>query len=176
MQRTLIQPVLLLILALWPDFAHADGKVVLKAKLKPAGTMRAVSEELKGEIQKTAEGIAAGRLTVKIESFDTDIGFRNDNFRKFLNSSKYPFATVTTLKGSGGKAKAELEVNGIKKPIEVEYDDSGSQWSGKFTVKLKDYNLEPASYLGISTADEVRVEVLMPEPLAEEEDPDADKK
>src|SRR5436190_15124019 len=108
---------------IFPAIACAEGKIVLQVKLKPSGFLRAVSEGLKGDLIKKGDTVVSKKLTVAVDSFDTGIPLRSENFKKYLDSEKHPDVIVSDLNGSAGKAKADLEINGIKKPVEIDYEE-----------------------------------------------------
>lgn len=152
---------LALSLFLLNSMAFAENKVILNVGLVPAGSFQATSLKPKGNLTKTGESFSADKIVVSIESFKTGIDLRDEHFWKHLHSSTHPKATLSNLKAQGGKATADLEVNGVKKPINISYKVSGNEVLADFTVKASDYSLAKAEYLGVGVSDEVKVDVTL---------------
>jgi len=142
--------------------ALADSKLVVNVQLNPAGSFQATSEKLKGELVKKNGVITAETITVSIDSLKTGIDLRDEHFWKHMNYSKYSKAVISQLKGKDGKATAQLEVAGVKRPVSISYKEKGNNIVGQFTVRAQDFKLPEAEYLGIGVEDEVLSEVTMP--------------
>lgn len=140
----------------------AENKVTLFVDLTPAGSFQAVSQKPKGDIFKSGDSFTADKLTVSIESFKTGIDLRDEHTWKHLNSSKHPKAILSDVKGQNGKATGTLEVNGIKKPVNISYKVVGSDVNAKFSVKASDFGLKKAEYLGVGVSDLINVEATLP--------------
>ena len=140
----------------------ADSKITLFVSLSPAGSFQAVSNKAKGNIIKTGEALTADKISVSIESFKTGIDLRDEHTWKHMNSSKHPKAVLTDVKGQGGKATGTLEVNGVKKPINIAYKIAGQDVNAKFTVKASDFGMSKAEYLGVGVDDKINVEATLP--------------
>ncbi len=142
--------------------AFAKSKVSILVSLSPAGSFTAISEKPKGNLFKQGESFTADKISVTIESFKTGIDLRDEHFWKHLNSSKHDKAVLTDLKANGGKATANLEVNGVKKPISIAYKIVGEEVQANFVVKASQFGLSKAEYLGVGVEDTVKVEALLP--------------
>lgn len=140
----------------------ADSKITLFVSLSPAGSFQAVSNKAKGNIIKTGEALTADKISVSIESFKTGIDLRDEHTWKHMNSSKHPKAVLTDVKGQGGKATGTLEVNGVKKPINIAYKIAGQDVNAKFTVKASEFGMSKAEYLGVGVDDKINVEATLP--------------
>lgn len=148
---------------LWSSLsAFAEEKITIFVTLTPAGSFQAVSKKPKGNLIKEKGAFSADKIFVSIESFKTGIDLRDEHFWKHLNSSKHPKATVSDLKANDGKGTATLEVNGVKKPINITYTEKGSEIEAKFKVKASEFGMEKAEYLGVGVDDSVAVEVTLP--------------
>jgi polyisoprenoid-binding protein YceI len=130
--------------------------------LSPAGSFNAVSNKAKGNIIKTGDTFTADKISVSIESFKTGIDLRDEHTWKHMNSSKNPKAVLSDVKGKGGKATGTLEVNGVKKPINITYKEVGSDINAKFTVKASEFGMKKAEYLGVGVVDTINVEAILP--------------
>lgn len=138
------------------------NKVTLNVALSPAGSFQAVSSKAKGNITKQGDSFIADKISVSIESFRTGIDLRDEHTWKHMNSSKHPRATLTDVKGQGGKAQGILEVNGVKKPVMITYKIEGSDVHSKFAVKASEFGLSKAEYLGVGVNDLIEVEAILP--------------
>jgi polyisoprenoid-binding protein YceI len=144
------------------SFQSFAAKVTLLVTLSPAGSFNAVSSKPKGNIIKQGEAFTADKITVSIESFKTGIDLRDEHTWKHLNSKKHSKATLSDVKGQGGKATGTLEVNGVKKPVNISYKVEGQDVHAKFSVKASDFGLSKAEYLGVGVVDLINVEAVMP--------------
>ncbi len=151
-----------LILFLTTFNAFAKAKVSIFVTLSPAGNFTAVSERPKGNLFQQGENFSADKISVTIESFKTGIDLRDEHFWKHLNSTKNDKAVLTDLKATNGRASANLEVNGVKKPIAITYKIVDEEVMATFTVKGSQFNLAKAEYLGVGVEDNVKVEVTLP--------------
>ena len=148
-----------LVLLLVSFTANAQSQVSVFATLTPAGSFVGVSNQLKGEVVKKGDEISSAKLTVAVDTFKTENDLRDEHFRKHLNTGASPEATLTNFKGKDGKATGDLEVNGVKKPVEITYAEKDGVIDAKINVKASDFNPTKVKYLGIGVKDEVRVEV-----------------
>ena len=139
--------------------AHAQNKVSVLVALTPAGSFTAKSDKLTGDVVKTGAEFSASRLSVSIQSFKTGISLRDEHFHKHVNFSKCPNAILTDLKGKDGKATANLEVNCVKKPVTLTYQEKGGEVVAMMNLKASDFKLPPAKYLGVGVRDDVKAEV-----------------
>lgn len=144
------------------SFSSFANKVTLNVALSPAGSFQAVSNKAKGNIIKTGDSFTADKISVSIESFKTGIDLRDEHTWKHMNSSKHPKATLSDVKGQGGKATGTLEVNGVKKPVNIAYTVAGENVNAKFNVKASDFGMSKAEYLGVGVNDVISVEALLP--------------
>lgn len=139
--------------------SFAANKITLFVNLSPAGSFQAVSEKAKGNIIKDGETFTADKISVSIESFKTGIDLRDEHTWKHMNSAKHPKAVLSDVKGQGGKAKGTLEVNGVKKPVDITYAVKGQDIEAKFTVKASEFGMAKAEYLGVGVNDSIDVQV-----------------
>jgi polyisoprenoid-binding protein YceI len=150
---------LALSLSLFSIACFAENKVTVFVELSPAGSFQAVSQKAKGNILKAGDSFTADKISLSIESLKTGIDLRDEHTWKHMNASKHPKATLSDVKGSGGKATGTLEVNGVKKPVNITYKVVGQEINSTFTVKASDFALAKATYLGVGVNDDIKVEV-----------------
>ncbi len=151
-----------LFLILSSVFVYAKPQVSIFVTLSPAGSFTAVSEKPKGNLFKQGESFTADKISITIESFKTGIDLRDEHFWKHLNSTKHDKAILTNIKASAGRATADLEVNGVKKPVAISYKVLGEEIVAAFTAKPSQFGLARAEYLGVGVEDNVKVEVTLP--------------
>jgi hypothetical protein len=154
--------VLLILIFSFASFSASANKITMFVTLTPAGSFQAVSNKAKGNIIKTGDTFTADKLSVSIESFKTGIDLRDEHTWKHLNSDKHPKAVLSNVKGLGGRATGELEVNGLKKPILISYNVAGNNINAKFSVKASDFGLPPKEYLGVGVGDVINIEAVFP--------------
>ncbi|HXH75001.1 MAG TPA: YceI family protein [Bacteriovoracaceae bacterium] len=149
-------------LALSSFLAFADGSITLSVGLTPAGSFQAVSKKPKGNLIKRGNTFTADKISVSIESFKTGIDLRDEHFWKHLNSAKHAKAVLTNIKAQDGKGTGMLEVNGVKKPVNVSYSVKGEEVVASFSVKASDFSLPKATYLGVGVNDSVQIQATIP--------------
>ncbi len=136
----------------------ADGSITVYVKLSPAGSFKAKSEKLKGTVIRDGANFTSEKLSVTIDTFKTGINLRDEHFWKYLKHPSIQKIILTDLKASGGRGTGVLEVNGVKKPVEISYKEEGSRVQANIKTSAKLFNLPPEKYLGISVLDEVNIE------------------
>jgi polyisoprenoid-binding protein YceI len=136
---------------------------------------------------KDAEGFAegdmehlgetgAGVLKVKVKSMTTGYKMRDEPMIESLEEEKYPFivfsvkrAAVSSLSEDKLRARivltGELNLHGVTKeieiPAEVTWVDTRMHLKGKKELSLKDFRINPASFLFFKVKDNVVVEFDM---------------
>ncbi len=157
-----MKAILALCLLLSSFALFAESKITLFVNLSPAGSFQAVSNKAKGNLFKQGDSFTADKISVSIESFKTGIDLRDEHTWKHMNSTKHPKAVLTDLKAAGGKATATLELNGVKKPVNISYKVVGQEVNAKFAVKASDFGMSKAEYLGVGVNDLINVEANLP--------------
>ncbi len=157
-----MKAILALCLLLSSMALFAESKITLFVNLTPAGSFQAVSNKAKGNLFKQGETFTADKISVSIESFKTGIDLRDEHTWKHMNSVKHPKAVLTDLQAAGGKATANLELNGIKKPVTIAYKVVAQEVLAKFSVKASEFGMSKAEYLGVGVTDVINVEANLP--------------
>jgi polyisoprenoid-binding protein YceI len=157
-----MKTLLALSLLLYSMVVFAENKITLFVSLSPAGSFQAVTNKAKGNLFKQGESFTADKISASIESFKTGIELRDEHTWKHMNSTKHPKAVLTDLKAAGGKATAGLEINGIKKPVNITYKVVGQEVNAKFAVKASEFGLSKVEYLGVGVHDLIAVEANLP--------------
>lgn len=130
--------------------------------LSPAGTFVAKSDQvtLEGEFKVSSNGFKAKNITVMIDSLKTGIELRDDHMKnKYFEMNRFPKAILKEGEGSNGKFKGKLEVHGVVRDINGDYEASGKTLDAKFKCKLSDFKISEPKYMGVGVEDEVKVSV-----------------
>jgi hypothetical protein len=143
---------------LFSSYVMAENLTKLFVELSPAGSFECVSQKMKGDLLKSGGKFSSDKLWVNAESFKTGIDLRDEHLWKHLQNSRI---TMYNVKGSSGKATAILEINKIKKPINMVYTEKDNHIKANFTVLNSDY-LPSVKYMGVGVEDIVKVEVTYP--------------
>jgi len=109
-----------------------------------------------------------------VAAIDTGIGLRNRHLREALEAEKFPLATLRMPRAGlalpaeapvESSAPAELTLHGQTRPVTVRYRavrDAGlTQAVASLRLDVRDFGIEPPSYLGVRVAPEVEVQVDM---------------
>lgn len=148
------------------------GKVTFEAIGRPS--MLKVKGE--GEGLQSALSLdnnkVSGEVLFDLERLDTDIALRDDHMKnKYLEVGKYPKAKlkIQDLTVPGGfkvtdtiakqTFKGSLELHGVTRDVTGEFTLADQKISAKFDIKLSDFKIDIPSYMGITIADVVKVEV-----------------
>jgi glutaredoxin-related protein len=161
-QGLIMKLFLLVAILLTSTIALAGNSVTATVSLSPAGSFQATSAKMKGKLTKKNGEYSSDKIYVSIESFKTGIDLRDEHFWKHLNpQKKNPKITLTSFKTNKGQATAILEVNAVKKPINIKISESGKDLKAKFVVKNSWFKLPKVNYLGVGVSDDVEVEATM---------------
>lgn len=128
----------------------------------PAGAFKAKSSKINGRIIVRGEEVSARRITIPIDSFTTDIGLRDEHFKKYLKMDEHPRAELTELKGKNLKARGKLQIAGVLKEMEFDYTIRDNKVHTTFIVNVTDFGLTKAQYLNVGVSEIVKVTVVMP--------------
>lgn len=153
---------LLLIFITTVSFSSFAQKVEIFVEITPAGSFTATSKKINGRVVLKDKKVEAKRITVPIDTFSTEVGLRDEHFKKYLKQSEYPRAILTDLTGENGIAKANLEVSGIKKDITIAYKIKEEIVFAEFTLNVQDFNLPKAKYLEVGVSEKVFIKVELP--------------
>jgi hypothetical protein len=153
--------IIALSLTLIPAPVLAEGMLKIYVTLKPAGSFVAKSDKLKGDLIKSGDSFSAEKISVSIESMKTGMSLRDEHFCKHLGCIEHPKAILTNLKAANGKGRGTLDLNGVKKEIEVSYKDAGNEITATFEANAADFNMPHAKYLGVEVSDQIKGEVSL---------------
>jgi polyisoprenoid-binding protein YceI len=123
-----------------------------------------------------ADNHARGQLTFDLESLDTGIALRNQHMKeKYLETNKFKTADLTienlnipeSVYASSSPISlpfsGSLTLHGVKRPVSgvsnIQLHNNGVTGKAEFEIKLSDFQIEIPTYLGITVADLVKVNV-----------------
>lgn len=156
--------------------------LVASAELKDAGDVDVRFQatgpggmKIKGEGDALTASEADGKLTIKVgvTKLKTGIALRDRHLRKYLETSKYPDATLVVARSAltlpednqeaTGKATGELTLHGKTRSNAFSYKAkrTGSDYhvQGLTTIDLRDFDIEVPCYLGVCVDPEVKLKV-----------------
>lgn len=175
-----------LILSLYPVAAMAavtqltakGGSVEALAVGKPTFIkIRGKGEAPAGQMKIDGKK-ATGSFEFKMATLDTGIEMRNEHMReKYLQVKEFPTAKLEikelTLKEDFNPAKpkageqpfeGQLTMHGQTKPVSGTFTVGEKRDVGaEFKIKLSDFKVDIPKYLGVTVADEVKIEVKIDE-------------
>jgi hypothetical protein len=137
----------------------AENMTKIHVELSPAGSFDGVSQKMKGDLVKKGDTLSSDKLWVNAESFKTGIDLRDEHLWKHLKSSKI---IMTNVKGTKGRATGVLEINNVKKTVNMTYAEKNGHVNATFTLLASEFQLPKASYMGVGVEDSVRVDVTYP--------------
>jgi polyisoprenoid-binding protein YceI len=173
---------LLLLVTLLPSIAHAEvalrangGNVSFLAVGKPSMLKihgKAENPEAKLVVDKA---ILSGTAEIDMEKFSTGIGLRDKHLKeKYLQTGQYPKARLTlkgvsvdaafaeTLSTANQPFEGVLSFHGKEQPVKGSFSAEHGEVNAKFPLKLGDFAVEVPSYLGVTVAETVDVEAVLP--------------
>ncbi|MGE3680569.1 MAG: YceI family protein [Bdellovibrionales bacterium] len=126
----------------------------------PAGVLTIENGKLRGEIE------------VDMRSLETGIALRDRHLKEtYIQTKEFPHAKLQ-LKGLSLSAKdlksgfknrdfaGDLHFHGVKKPITGQLDlEPGLKMQARFKIRLTDFDVKVPSYLGVTVAETLDVEV-----------------
>ena len=131
-------------------------------KLKPAGSFKGKSTEVKGFVTQKGDEVEAKDIVVGLKNITTGISLRDTHTRKYLEVEKFPEAVLVSAKGKGGKGEGIIRIRGIEKPISGTYKIDGGKLMAEFPIKLSEFNISGIKYMGIGVDDNAKVNVTVP--------------
>lgn len=130
-----------------------DNIVTIFAKMIPnAGSFSGTSNKARGRLLKTATGYEADRLSVLADTFKTENVVRDSHLADYISGGSkrpHPRIDLLNLKAQDGKATATLQINNIKKEIQIAYKEKEDHVVAEFQVNTEDFKLPEASFLGV---------------------------
>lgn len=152
----------LIVLSLFISSCVFAAEAVFDVKLSPSGNFAGKTSDVKGMAKKVGNKYTAENIVVNLKSVKTGLGLRDKHTQKYLESEKYPTATLVKAEGENGKGTGVIRIRNIEKPIAGTFSVSGKELSAEFPIKLSDFKIEGIRYMGIGVKDDVVVKVKVP--------------
>lgn len=145
-----------------PAFAK-DPPVKAKVTLRPLGSFEATTSAVIGRGKKNGDTFEAQEIKVPVATLKTGMSLRDSHLKDYLKAKEYKFITARNIKASKGKGTAEIEVKGIKKPVNFVFKDlGGNKAQANFKINLKDFDISGISYQGVGVQDIVEIIATVP--------------
>jgi hypothetical protein len=139
------------------------SKVEIQVALSPAGSFEIESPRVRGQARADGQGgFVADQLRVAVNTLKSGIELRDEHMHDKLKSTQHPQIVVTNANGKAGKGKAEIEIAGVKRPIEFVYRELGRELEVEFILNLRAFQISGISYMGVGVRDEVKVKARVP--------------
>lgn len=139
-------------------FAH---EVKILAPLFPIGLFEAVSANIKGSMKlgkKTK--FYSEQLSVAPNTFKTGIELRDEHFHKLFRNLKIRKFIFKDVRMKENKGHGILIIGKKKKKLEFTLLEEKPEYLlGELKINLKDFEINPPSFMGVRVKDEVTVHV-----------------
>lgn len=133
----------------------------------PLHEWEGVSKEVDSVILTDGDklNVQAVAVQVKVASFDSKNSNRDSHMLEVTEALLYPTVTFTSESfqkdGDNLVVDGSLTFHGVSKPmsvpVKVKHIGDVVEVTGKFDIKLTDFNLDPPSLLGVATDDEIKL-------------------
>jgi polyisoprenoid-binding protein YceI len=144
------------------SYSAMAQQAVVDIHLKPAGSFKVKSTDVKGVVEQKGDHIEAHNIVVGLAKVETGIAMRDEHTRKHLEVDKFPNATLVSATGKGGKGEGTIKIKGIEHKISGTYKIDGGNCIATFPLQLSDYKIEGIKYMGVGVADDVSITVTVP--------------
>lgn len=138
-----------------------ENIVTLFAKLIPnTGSFSGISNKARGRLLKTATGYEADRLSVLADTFKTENTVRDSHLADYISGGEkrpHPRIDLLNLKAQDGKATATLQINNIKKEVQITYKEKADHVLAEFEINTEDFQLPKASFLGVVVENKAKI-------------------
>lgn len=122
---------------------------------------------------KASEADGKLKITVPLGEVKTGIGLRDKHLKRALETDKFPDATLVVERSKlsfpendktvTGKAKGQLTLHGVTKPLEFSYKAlrTGSDFhvQALASVDIRDHDVEVPCYLGVCVEPTVKLKI-----------------
>ncbi|MCM2277909.1 MAG: YceI family protein [Oligoflexia bacterium] len=131
------------------------------------------------------QGKGSGKISFALDSLDTGIRLRDEHMKKrYLETARYPEALLQIASVGIPPARAngsfsvekvpftgQLTLHGVTRPVQgrasLVRDGNDLQIDSEFEIKITDFRIEVPSYMGITVANEVQVQVRSKAPITQ---------
>lgn len=133
------------------------ASVKVDVQLSPAGSFEIKAPRVRGQVVREGGALKASQLRVAVSSLNSGIELRDEHMKEKLKMSEHPQIVVLNAQGQGGKGTAEIEIAGVKKPIQFTYQEKGRTAEVRFKLSLKDFGIAGISYMGVGVQDTINI-------------------
>ncbi len=137
-------------------------EATVSVKLKPAGSFKAVTKNVKGYVIQNGNSFEAKEIQVGLNDLDSGIDLRTQHMKNYLEIDKFPNATLISAKGKDGIGEGLIQIRGKTKAISGTYKVEGKKIIAEFPLSLSDFEITGISYMKIGVDDKVNVVVSLP--------------
>jgi polyisoprenoid-binding protein YceI len=109
-----------------------------------------------------------GSVQIDLNSFDTGMDSRNEHMKeKYLEVGKADFkmAVFKLEKINGNDFSGKMKLHGVEKNIAgkttTKFDDKSCVIEASFSLKLSEFAIEIPTYLGVTVAEDVEINVAL---------------
>jgi len=134
----------------------------------PLHTWTGESREINSIIltDETKSTIFQVAVSAKVSTFDSKNANRDSHMMEVTEALKYPNVTFVsssvTLEGSDFNSSGTLTFHGVSQPVTLKgtltKEGNKLTFTGKFSLKMTQFKIDPPSLMGISTNDEFKLE------------------
>ena len=137
---------------------YADA-IKIHVPLSPAGSFEITSPQISGQVtfDRSTGQFSADRLTVRTNTLKSGIDLRDEHLLERLEARRHRSITVYNARGSQGKGVGEIEIRGVRRPINFTYQNEGSHVQFEFPLSLSEFGITGISYLGVGVSDQITV-------------------
>lgn len=138
-------------------------KVNMKVTLSPMGGFVIEGASVTGQAIEQADGsIVSRNIVLDLRNLKSGIELRDKHIQDYFETTKFPTAVLTKAIARDNKFSGELKIRNITKKIEGTYEKEGNNGKAVFTVKMSDFQIKKAIYMGVGAEDEIEVTVEGP--------------
>lgn len=131
-------------------------------KLKPAGSFKGKSNDVKGFATLNGDMVEAKNIVVGLKKIETGVKLRDEHTRKHLDVEKFPEAILVSAKGKAGKGEGIVRIRGIEKSVSGTYSIEGDKLKAEFPIKFSEFGITGIKYMGIGVDDTGKISVTVP--------------
>ncbi len=152
-------------------FKPSEGTVTYKTKGWPnLVVMEATGRGLEGRLTELDNKVS-GRLSFKIDTFESKVSSRDEHALKYMETDKYPTATIElqdlaipTDRSGSFEFTGIMDFHGVKKAVkgkaELAKETQGQlRLSADFILNFNDFAVLVPAWNGITVAEKVKIKV-----------------
>lgn len=142
--------------------AGAQGQVTVEVSLSPMGNFEAKTNSVSGTATVKGDEVSAQNVVVNLKGLKTGVDLRDKHTQKYLETGKFPNATLISAKGKGGKGTGVIKIKGVEKEISGTYKVEKNMLKADFDLMLNDFQIKDINYMGVGVEDKVTLHIVIP--------------